>query len=193
MILLNSDVAWFCPRPSNLVLLLKNNSCETSTSGGVAKNVSDIVVTKQQRRPMVTASRVISEHVHLCIASFSLVAACGARKRCVKKWHSQPKLQRCGEGDWSDEGLPNARRGPFDAHEHSHARLCVQESPPYRCLGSVSIAWSRHLATTARGQTRGSLHPSRVHGDFCPWSHSSVACSLQCHLRNCAVSGTKEQ
>src|SRR5690348_2195517 len=95
MILLNSDVAWFCPRPSNLVLLLKNNSCETSTSGGVAKNVSDIVVTKQQRRPMVTASRVISEHVHLCIASFSLVAACGARKRCVKKWHSQPKLQRC--------------------------------------------------------------------------------------------------
>ena len=43
---------------------------------------------------MVTASRVISEHVHLCIASFSLVAACGARKRCVKKWHSQPKLQR---------------------------------------------------------------------------------------------------
>ena len=95
MILLNSDVTWFCPRPSNLVLLLKDNGCETSTSGGVAKNVSDIVVTKQQRRPMVTASCVISEHVHLCIASFSLVAACGARKRCVKKWHSQPKLQRC--------------------------------------------------------------------------------------------------
>src|SRR4029079_12784029 len=47
MILLNSDVAWFCPRPSNLVLLLKNNGCETSTSGGVAKNVSDDVVTKQ--------------------------------------------------------------------------------------------------------------------------------------------------
>src|SRR5689334_3331498 len=51
MILLNSDVAWFCPRPSNLVLLLKNNVCETSTSGGVAKNVSDIVVTKQQQKP----------------------------------------------------------------------------------------------------------------------------------------------
>jgi hypothetical protein len=56
MILLDGDVAWFCPRPSNLVLLLKDNGCETSTSSGVAENVSDIVVAEQQRRPMVTAS-----------------------------------------------------------------------------------------------------------------------------------------
>ena len=68
----------------------------SSTSGGVAKNVSDIVVTEQQRRPMVTASCVISEHVHPCIASFSLVAACGARKRCVKKWHSVDRIDNAG-------------------------------------------------------------------------------------------------
>src|SRR5690348_16188569 len=80
MILLNSDVAWFCPRPSNLVLLLKDNGCETSTPGGVAKNVSDIVVTKQQRRPMVTARRVISEHVHSALQAFPSLLRVGHGK-----------------------------------------------------------------------------------------------------------------
>ena len=49
-----------------------------------------------------------------------LVAACGARKRCVKKWHSQPKLQR------TSDCMPRPRPGTGGARSQSLACGIVQ-------------------------------------------------------------------
>ena len=65
VILLDSDITRLHVRASNLVLFLNHNRGEANTSSGMSENVSDIVVTKHQRRPVVTAKRMISKHVHL--------------------------------------------------------------------------------------------------------------------------------
>ncbi len=85
VILLDSDIAWLLVRASDLVLLLNHNRGETSTSGGMTENVSDIVVAKHQRWTVMTARRVISEHVHLRSADCAVVAERGTRKRCVEQ------------------------------------------------------------------------------------------------------------
>ena len=64
-VLLDSDVTRLHVRASNLVFLLNHNRRETSTSSGMSENVSDVVVTKHQRRTVVTARGVITKHVHL--------------------------------------------------------------------------------------------------------------------------------
>ena len=65
MILLDGDVTRLHVRTSDLVLLFNHDRGETSTSSGMSKDVSDVVVAKHQRRPVVTTNRVIPEHVHL--------------------------------------------------------------------------------------------------------------------------------
>ena len=74
VILLNGDVTWLDLRFSDLVLFLDHNGCETSTPRRVTENVSDVVVSKHQRRAVVATSRVISKHIHLSSAGLPITA-----------------------------------------------------------------------------------------------------------------------
>ena len=65
VILLDGDVTRLHIGTSYLVLLFNHNRGETSTSSGMSKNVSDVIVAKHQRRTIVTTNCVISEDVHL--------------------------------------------------------------------------------------------------------------------------------
>ena len=88
MILLHGDVARLGARALNLVLLLDDNCCEPSASSCVAKNVANVVVTKQKRRTVVAARCVISKDVHLERTRLALV-----EKRLAEQRHAQAKLQ----------------------------------------------------------------------------------------------------
>ena len=48
----------------NLVLLFDHDSCETSGSRRVTKNVPDVVVPKQKGWTIVTTERMVAEHIH---------------------------------------------------------------------------------------------------------------------------------
>src|SRR6185312_9552347 len=64
MVLLNCDVARFCFRAVDLVLLLNHDRREASSPCRVTKNVPDVVVTKHQGGSREAAKRVVAEHVH---------------------------------------------------------------------------------------------------------------------------------
>ena len=79
MILLDSDVARFCLRAVDLVLLLNHDRRETSSPCRVTENVPDVVVTKHQGGSVETAERMVAEHVHLGTANRATTTAyCGA-------------------------------------------------------------------------------------------------------------------
>jgi len=70
------------------IWFLNHDSGETSASGGMTENVSDIVVTEHQRWTVVATWCVISEHIHLGFASFPVVVECGTWEGRVKQWYA---------------------------------------------------------------------------------------------------------
>ena len=98
MILLDGDVSGLGLGAINLVLLLDHDSCQTSSSGRVTKNVSDVVVAKHKGRTVVTAGSVISKHVHLLRTSLAVTTAeRRTRKRRIEEWNSQSELESRSE------------------------------------------------------------------------------------------------
>src|SRR5687768_4439918 len=94
MILLHCDVASLHLRPINLILLLNHDGCKPSSSSSMTKNVPDVVVAKHQRRTIVAARRVISEHIHHILTSFAFACEGRTRESSVEKRKAQTKLER---------------------------------------------------------------------------------------------------
>ena len=85
MILLDRDVSGLGLGAINLVLLFDHDSCQTSSSGRVTKNVSDVVVAKHKERTTVTAGSVISKHVHLLRTSLAVTTERRTWKRRIEE------------------------------------------------------------------------------------------------------------
>src|SRR3954464_13308100 len=99
MVLLHCDVARFGVRAVDLVLLLEHDCRESSSPCRVAKNVPDVVVTKDQGGTVEAAHCMVAEHVHLGITNRSTTTAyCGTWKRLVKERHAQPELEGRAKG-----------------------------------------------------------------------------------------------